>query len=582
MVCEEMTAEPEFPTAWTTIPALVSEQARRNGSTVAIVEGRTRLTYAELHVEASRVTRAAMACGVAAGDRVAIWAPNSARWIVTALGLLGAGATLVPIGTRLRGPEAADILRRTRCRGLFTVRGFLGIDYPSLLTDQGVLPILDFTVLLSDTRTTDSTGAAPEIAYSRRTAADRQTADDVLASAGASGSHRDSAGTGAQSSPAGCRSGSAPTGWRAFLAGAERIPLSDARSRTDAVSAEAVSDILFTSGTTSTPKGVLTTHRQTLAVLDRWASAVTLRHGDRCLLVNPFSHTFGYKAGIVACLLRAATMFPVAVFDPRSAADLMTAERITVLAGPPTVFTDLLAVERSYPELRLAGTGGTAIPAELIARMRADLGADQVFTAYGLTESVGVVAVCPPGTDIERTAHTVGKALPGSEIRILGTDGREVPVGTPGRIVVRGPNVMDGYLDDADATAAAVDPRGWLHTGDVGALDSDGYLRVTDRLEDMFIVGGFNVSPAEVEQTLRGFPGIAEVAVVGVPDERLGEVGAAFVVPSGTAPFDADDLLAWCRTRLAGYKIPRTVRILDRLPRTPAGKVHKRRLRCAQ
>ncbi|WP_228797148.1 AMP-binding protein [Nocardia nova] len=577
-----MTAEPEFPTAWATIPALVSEQARRNGPTVAIVEGRTRLTYAELHAEASRVTRAVMACGVTPGDRVAIWAPNSARWIVTALGLLGAGATLVPIGTRLRGPEAADILRRTRCRALFTVRGFLGIDYPSLLTDQGVLPDLDFTVLLSDTSTMDSTGVAPEIAYSRRTAAARQTPDDVFASAGASGSHRDSAGTGAQSSPAGRRSGSAPTGWRAFLAGAERIPLSDARSRTDAVSEEAVSDILFTSGTTGTPKGVLTPHRQTLAVLDRWASAATLRHGDRCLLVNPFSHTFGYKAGIVACLLRAATMFPMAVFDPRSAADLMTAERITVLAGPPTVFTDLLAMGRSYPELRLAGTGGTAIPAELIARMRADLGADHVFTAYGLTESVGVVTVCPPGTDIERTAHTVGKALPGSEIRILGTDGREVPVGTPGRIVVRGPNVMGGYLDDPDATAAAVDPQGWLHTGDVGALDSDGYLRVTDRLEDMFIVGGFNVSPAEVEQTLRGYPGIAEVAVVGVPDERLGEVGAAFVVPSGTVPFDADDLLAWCRTRLAGYKIPRTVRILDRLPRTPAGKVHKRRLRCAQ
>ncbi|OXR47201.1 3-[(3aS,4S,7aS)-7a-methyl-1,5-dioxo-octahydro-1H-inden-4-yl]propanoyl:CoA ligase [Nocardia cerradoensis] len=572
MVCEEMTAEPA------TIPALVSAQAHRNGSTVAIVEGSARLTYAGLHTEALRVTRAAMARGVAAGDRVAIWAPNSAHWIVTAVGLLGAGATVVPIGTRLRGPEAAALLRRTRCRGLFTVRGFLGIDYPWLLADQGPLPDLEFTVLLSGTYATDDSATSPSMSDD-----DQDPPTGVARSVTGSGHRRRD-----RREPDGCarrppdRRESAPIDWRDFIADAARIRSSDAESRIAAVPSDAISDILFTSGTTGSPKGVLTTHRQTLTVLDRWASAVTLRHGDRCLLVNPFSHTFGYKAGIVACLLRAATMVLVAVFDPRAVADLMTSERITVLAGPPTVFTDLLAVGRSYPELRLAGTGGTAIPADLIARMRAGLGADQVFTAYGLTESVGVVAVCPPGTDIERTAHTVGKALPGSEIRILSADGREVPVGMPGRIVVRGPNVMSGYLDDPDATAAAVDPQGWLHTGDVGTLDADGYLRVTDRLEDMFIVGGFNVSAAEVEQTLLGYPGIAEVAVVGVPDERLGEVGAAFVVPAGTAPFDADDLLAWCRTRLAGYKIPRMVRILDRLPRTTEGKVRKRRLRCAQ
>ncbi|MFF0453148.1 AMP-binding protein [Nocardia africana] len=563
-----MTAEPA------TIPALVSEQARRNGSTVAIAEGRTRITYADLHAEALRVTRAAMACGVAAGDRVALWAPNSARWIVTAVGLLGAGATLVPIGTRLRGPEAAALLRRTRCRGLFTVRGFLGIDYPSLLTNQDELPGLEFTVLLSDTHAMDES-ATPTSTSGNGEDPPTRPAEPVTSP----GARRHEP-CGWAAHPPDRRDG-VPIGWRDFIAEAARVRSSDAESRTAAISSDAISDILFTSGTTGSPKGVLTTHRQTLTVLDRWASAVTLRHGDRCLLVNPFSHTFGYKAGIVACLLRAATMFPVAVFEPRAVADLMASERITVLAGPPTVFTDLLAVGRSYPELRLAGTGGTVIPADLIARMRIGLGADQVFTAYGLTESVGVVAVCPPGTDIDRTAHTVGKALPGSEIRILGTDGREVPVGMPGRIVVRGPNVMGGYLDDPDATAAAVDPQGWLHTGDVGTLDADGYLRVTDRLEDMFIVGGFNVSPAEVEQTLRGYPGIAEVAVVGVPDARLGEVGAAFVVPSATAPFDADDLLAWCRTRLAGYKIPRTVRILDRLPRTSAGKVWKRQLRCA-
>ncbi|MEV5648505.1 AMP-binding protein [Nocardia sp. NPDC052254] len=515
-----------------TIPELLNEQARRYGSATAIAGPGSRLTYAELHTAARQVTRAAMTAGVRRGDRIAIWAPNSAHWIIAALGLLGAGATLVPIGTRLRGAEAAQVLRRARCRGLFTVRGFLGIDYPALLRGHDI-PDLRFTVLL------------PVIAGDERSHARTDRPDDALVT------------------------------WADFLTEAESVSLTDAESRTAAIASGDICDILFTSGTTGAPKGVLSTHSNTLTVLDRWASAVTLRHDDRYLLINPFSHTFGYKAGLLACLLRAATMVPVEIFDAPAAAELTATESITVLAGPPTIFTDLLRVGRSFPALRLAGTGGAAIPPVLVDRIRDELGADEVFTAYGLTESIGVISVCAPGAPAESTARTVGRTLPGSEIRIIGPDGGVAPAGTPGEIVVRGPNVMSGYLDDADATARAIDPDGWLRTGDVGALDNEGYLRVTDRLKNMFIVGGFNVYPAEVEQALLEYPGIADAAVIGVPDDRLGEVGAAFVVTGDAGGFDIDALLTWCRDRLAGYKVPRAVRVVDRLPRNATGKIRK-------
>jgi len=540
-----------------TIPAVLARQARDHGAMPALA-GRCLLgpaagpaglrsaaasgpdaagpdgpmSYAELHAAARAVTRAAMAAGLRAGDRAAIWAPNSARWIVTALGLLGAGATLIPVGTRLRGPEAADILVRSRSRLLFTVRGFLGTDYPRMLAESGrALPDLEQIVLIADT-------GAPDDAAAR-----------------------------------------ALVPWTQFLESRHAIPVHDAELRTATIKPEHISDILFTSGTTGTPKGVLATHGQTLTVFERWATVVTLRHGDRYLLVNPFSHAFGYKAGILASLLRAACMVPVERFDTALVAELVDRQQITVLTGSPTLFGDLIRAGRPLPTVRLAGTGAASIPVALVEQIRARLGIAQVFTAYGLTESIGVVSVCPPDAPAELIATTVGRSLPGSEIRILDADGKPVAAGESGEIAVRGPNVMHGYLDDPVATAAAIDPEGLLHTGDVGSLDEFGYLRITDRLEDMFIVGGFNAYPAEIERILLEHPGIEDVAVIGVPDARLGEAGSAFIVPADPDAADAAAILEWARDRLAGYKIPRHIHFLDALPRNVAGKVRKTDLR---
>ncbi|WP_254205916.1 AMP-binding protein [Nocardia alni] len=535
-----------------TIPALLARQARERGSAAALAGPDGRLSYAELHDAAREVTRAVMATGLRPGEAAAIWAPNSARWIVTALGLLGAGAVLAPIGTRLRGPEAADILARSRSRLLFTVRGFLGSDYVHMLAESGrALPDLTELVLLSDVADPDVSPSGIDSAASPPNSTTAVPQEDRPAPVAS---------------------------WSEFLESASATSVSEADRRAEAVEPEDIADLLFTSGTTGAPKGVLATHGQALDVFEQWAGTVGLRPDDRYLLVNPFSHAFGLKAGIVACLLRAACMAPVARFDPAAVAELIDRERITVLTGPPTLFHDLVRAARPLPTVRLAGTGGATIPVSLIERIRDTLGIEHVFTAYGLTESIGVVSICPPGAPAELIATTVGKALPGSEIRIIGPDGVTLSAGATGEIAVRGANVMRGYLDNPAATADAIDTDGWLRTGDVGALDSEGYLRITDRLKDMFVVGGFNAYPAEIERILLAHPGIADVAVIGIPDDRLGEVAAAFLVPREPNLTEAT-VLDWARSRLAGYKLPRHIHIVDSLPRNASGKIRKPDLR---
>ncbi|HWN31347.1 MAG TPA: AMP-binding protein, partial [Pseudonocardia sp.] len=298
---------------------------------------------------------------------------------------------------------------------------------------------------------------------------------------------------------------------------------------------------------------------------------------DRYLVVNPFFHSFGYKAGILACLLTGATIVPMAVFDVERAMALIERERITVLPGAPTLYRSLLdcpaRARYDLSSLRMAVTGAATVPVALVEEMRAELTFDCVLTAYGLTEAV-MATMCRPGDDAATVARSCGRAAAGFEVRVDSPDGSDT-----GEVLLRGPNVMLGYLDDPEATAQAIDPDGWLHTGDIGRLDERGYLSITDRLKDMYICGGFNVYPAEVEQALARLGGVAESAVVGVPDPRLGEVGRAFVVPRPGVALRTEDVLAFCRERLAGYKVPRQVAFRAELPRNASGKVLKTSLR---
>jgi acyl-CoA synthetase (AMP-forming)/AMP-acid ligase II len=366
--------------------------------------------------------------------------------------------------------------------------------------------------------------------------------------------------------------------WDTFVSAAGDADLGAVDTRAAAVSADDVSDILFTSGTTGRSKGVLCAHRQSLSASAAWAACGKISSDDRYLCINPFFHNFGYKAGILACLQTGATLIPQLTFDSEQALEAVQRQRITVLPGPPTIYQMFLdhPKRRDYDlsSLRFAVTGAAIVPVVLIERMQSELDIDIVLTAYGLTEASGFGTMCRPEDDAVTVATTCGRPIADFELRIDSPDESGA-----GEVLLRGPNVMLGYLDDPQATAATIDADGWLHTGDVGTVDDAGNLRITDRLKDMYICGGFNVYPAEVEQTLMRLDGVADVAVIGVPDERLGEVGKAFVVRRTQADLDEQAVITYSREHLANFKTPRSVVFCDSLPRNLAGKVVKPQLR---
>jgi acyl-CoA synthetase (AMP-forming)/AMP-acid ligase II len=368
--------------------------------------------------------------------------------------------------------------------------------------------------------------------------------------------------------------------WAEYLAGTTDL-------EPPSVTEDDVSDIIFTSGTTGRPKGVMSTHGQTVRVFREWSSIIGLRAGDRYLVVSPFFHTFGYKAGLVAAINAGATTLPIAVAEMQAVLELVSRERVTVLPASPTLFQSIF----QYPDrdrydlstLRLSAVGAASVPVELVERMRAEL-FSTVVTGYGLTESTGVVTMSRPEDPPQIVSRTVGRAISDVEVRIVDDNNKEVPRGIAGEVVVRGYNVMKGYFDGPEQTAEAIDSDGWLHTGDVGTMDDAGYVAITDRLKDMFIVGGFNAYPAEIEAALLRHPQIAMAAVIGVPDERLGEVGVAYVVPKPGCSPTAGALIEWARQKMANYKVPRRVEFVEALPLNAVGKVVKDelRLRAAQ
>ncbi len=508
------------------IPGALAATAALHPDGEAVVDGAHRLTWSELAARVDDAAAGFVAAGLEPGDRVGIWAPNCWEWVVAVVGLQAAGGVVVPLNSRYKGSEAAWILTRSRARLLVTVDGFLGNSYVGMLADQD-LPHLERTIVLRDPAVGPGT----------------QTWDDLLV-----------AGTDAH---------------RAEVA-----------ARTAALDPDTVNDVIFTSGTTGKPKGVLTTHGQALRGFTTWAELAGLTHDDRYLIVNPFFHSFGYRAGIVACILTGATMVPLPVFDVDAVMRTIDAERITIFPGPPALYQSML----NHPDraslrsdtLRIAVTGAAPVPVSLIKRMEDDLGFDAVLTAYGLSETTGIVSMCRQDDDPQTISTSSGNDCAYDRHSDVDDEGRDVPTGEPGEILVRGYTVMKGYFEDPEKTAESIDAAHWLHTGDVGTMDERGYLDITDRTKDMFICGGFNAYPAEIESTLSEHPAVAQAAVVGVPDERLGEVGFAWLVPAtGVEPPSEDDVIAWSRERMANFKAPRYVRWTDALPLNPSGKIQK-------
>src|SRR5882724_138659 len=477
---------------WETIPEMVLSTADRFGDLEAIVDGESRLSFSEMVFRVRRAAGAFAQAGVSAGDRVAIWAPNSAEWIIAAFGLLTAGGTLVPVNTRFKEAEAFDIIVRSGATMVLVQKGFLGLDFSA---PAGV-PVIDIK-----------------------------------------------------------------SGFLACGSPFERK-----------VSGDDIADIIFTSGTTGRPKGVMMPHSATLRLYAEWNELAGTRQGDRYLIVNPFFHIFGYKAGVIASMIRGMTVYPFPVFDIERVLDVVERERITVLPGAPTIYHELLAARRrgghDMSSLRVAVTGAADIPVDLIRRIREELPFQSIMTGYGLTEA-GTITASRQGDSLEDIATTVGTACDGFELRIA----------ADGEVLARGFAVMKGYFDDPVATAEAIDPDGWLHTGDLGVIDGNGRLKIIGRKKDMFIVGGFNAYPAEIEGSLMSHPAVAQAAVIGVPDERMGQVGRAFIVLAGGQTLTAAELLAWAKEKMAGFKVPRSVTFLAALPLNATGKVMKDLLR---
>ncbi|MEZ0349961.1 3-((3aS,4S,7aS)-7a-methyl-1,5-dioxo-octahydro-1H-inden-4-yl)propanoate--CoA ligase FadD3 [Mycobacterium sp. pR1184] len=502
-----------------TVPAALDRFVDRFPDHAALITEDRSFTATELRDEVHRAAAALIALGVKHGDRVAVWSPNTWHWVVACLGIHHAGAALVPLNTRYTAAEASDILARTDAPVLFGMGQFLGNDRVGDL-DRAALPALRHIVRIPI------------------------DADDG--------------------------------NWDEFIE--EGTDTDAVIARAAAVVPDDLSDILFTSGTTGRSKGVLCAHRQSLSASASWAANGKISSDDRYLCINPFFHNFGYKAGILACLQTGATLIPHLTFDPLRTLQAIEQHRITVLPGPPTIYQTLLdhpaRGDYDLSSLRFAVTGAATVPVVLVERMQSELDIDIVLTAYGLTEANGMGTSCRADDDAVTVATTCGRPFADFELRI-----DSATPGEAGEVLLRGPNVMLGYLDDPEATAAAIDADGWLHTGDIGVLDTNGNLRITDRLKDMYICGGFNVYPAEIEQVLARMDGVADAAVIGVPDERLGEVGRAFLVTRPGANLDEQSVIAYTREHLANFKAPRSVRFVDELPRNAGGKVLKPQLR---
>ncbi|NUP42189.1 MAG: AMP-binding protein [Streptomyces sp.] len=507
------------------IPNVVRVAARRFADAPALVDGELRLSFRELAALMVRSVKAALALGIGPGDRVGLCGPNSAEWIVAALGIQGAGGVVVPLNTRFKARELSYILRKSGARALFAAGSFLGTDY------------------LAELRRAD-----PELPALRTTV-------------------------------------SLPEPGRPwdFLSLGDELPPSAAHESIDRLTPDHISDVMFTSGTTSHPKGVILTHGQSLRAYGWMSTEYTFDASDSFLVIPPFFHCFGYKAGWLASFLHGVTVIPMAVFDAGRALEIIARERVSILLGPPTIFHDLLnhPGRQAYDlsSLRVSMTGGTTIPESLIHAMKKDLSFDIVLSAYGLTESTALVTTTRVGDTEAAVARTTGRPIPDVEVRIADDSGREVSPGQDGEILVRGYNVTRGYWDDPEATAGTIDAGGRLHTGDIGHLDADGNLVIVDRKKEMFIVGGFNAYPAEIEKLLLGHESVAQVAVIGVPDARLGEVGCAFVVPGPGADVAEGDVIAWAREHMANFKVPRYVRFVAELPRNASQKVLKHELR---
>ena len=517
-----------------TLGALVGRAARRWGAREALCFRDRRWSFADVAAGVDRVARGLIALGVGPGDRVALWMHNRPEWIETAFAVLDIGAVLVPVNTRLRTDDVAYILAQSGAGTLVLNARSGPVDYlgmvRELLPEAGAsrLPALGRIVAL---------GAAP---------------------------------------------GPATIAWAQLLERAATVDEAVRAARAEAVHPEDLAFLMYTSGTTGAPKGVMHGHRIIRNVTDR-AFRLAITEQDVIMMYLPLFHLFAFSEGMLTSMVSGARQVLTETFDPDESLALVARERATVLHGFDTHYKELLEAHARQPrDVSSVRTGilaaGMASSAPIARGARALFG--PLVSGYGMSEfGVGASIGSLDSTE-EQSCEASGYPAPGYEIRIVDpATGHDRPAGTPGEILVRGYTLMRGYYDAPDATAAAIDADGWMHTGDMGLLRADGHLRFMGRYKDMLKIGGENVDPMEVEAYLMSHPAIDLAAVVSYPDARLSEVGVAFVRCTAGARPSAAEVLAYCRGRIASFKIPRHVVFVDDFPMTSSGKIQKVKLR---
>jgi long-chain acyl-CoA synthetase len=509
------------------LAVLLRESARRAPGKTAVILGDTRLSYAQVDELSDRVAASLTAAGVAPGDRVGLQLPNIPQFVIAYFGILKAGGVVVPMNVLLKAPEIAFQLEDSGARALITYGGVLG----------------------------ESAKAAESAAV---------TSVYVVGEAG--------------SAPAAGTAGAAGTigtAFEALLSGDAPGPQLALRGPAD----PAV--IIYTSGTTGTPKGAVLSHIGLYMNADIPGRLFEFSVDDVALVTLPLFHVFALSSVMNTCVLLGGTMTLVPRFDPVAVLETMQRDRVTVFMGVPTMYIALLqAVDSAsfdLSSLRVAVSGGAPIPAEVIDSFESRFGVP-ILEGYGLSESSSTATFNI--SESERKVYSVGKPIWGTSVQIWDEDSRPLPPGAEhvGEVVLRGMNIMIGYHNNPEATAKAF-AGGWFHTGDLGYLDEDGFLFIVDRIKDLIIRGGYNVYPREVEEVLYAHPAVAEAAVIGVPDPKLGEEVRAIVAVKPGQSVTAAELIEFVKERAAAYKYPRTIEFLDSLPKNATGKILKKELR---
>jgi fatty-acyl-CoA synthase len=529
------------------IGQVLNESARKFPEREALVvrHQQLRFTYSDLHAEVDRLARGFLALGIDKGDRIGIWSTNSSEWIINQFAAARVGALLVNINPANRDFELEYVLGQSECQTLLLIDGFRDINY--IDTVRRICPEVDQSEPGKLT-----CKALPNLRNLIYVGGNR---------------------------PPGMFS------WKDVMRFGAEAPQVTLHEREARLEFDEAINIQYTSGTTGFPKGATLTHHNIVNNAVLIADAMRLTEQDRLCIPVPFYHCFGMVLGIMACVVSGAAMIiPAAYFDADKTLRAVAEERCTALHGVPTMFI----AELEHPtfgdfdltSLRTGIMAGAPCPLEIMKRVVSEMHCTEITIAYGLTESSPVITQTTPDDPVELRVSTVGKALPHTEVKIASAStGKIVPVGEPGELCTRGYQVMKGYYKNSEATGLAIDEDGWLHSGDLAVMDEHGYFRITGRAKDMIIRGGENIYPREVEEFLYTCPGVSDVQVVGIPDRRYGELVVAWIKLEEGSTITEQEIRAFCKGKIARFKIPKYIKFVTEFPQTVTGKVQKFKMR---